>query len=172
MWRFTAAAIAVLVVEVAVIGGRWKTSIAHAARPAADAGVGPDLFARSRGFRDMLAAMHVRGEELDRRERDLAAREAALRILERIGAEEAMRAEPAGATVRGDVANGGPALAKIYQGMRPEDAAPIIDRLDDATARAILAGMRERQVGAILAAMSRERAVVLTKLLAESRGPS
>jgi len=50
--------------------------------------------------------------------------------------------------------------------MRPEEAAPLIDRLDDATARMVLAGMKERQIGAILAVMTKERAVALTKLLA------
>jgi flagellar motility protein MotE (MotC chaperone) len=50
--------------------------------------------------------------------------------------------------------------------MRPEDAAPILDRLDDATARSVLGCMKERQIGAILAAMAKDRAVALTKLLA------
>ena len=50
--------------------------------------------------------------------------------------------------------------------MRPEEAAPIIDRLDDATATRIFGCMKEKQIGAILAAMNRERAVAVTKALA------
>ena len=59
-------------------------------------------------------------------------------------------------------------MTKIYQNMRPEEAAPIIDRLDDETARTIFGCMKEKQIGAILAAMRPERAVAVTKALAGS----
>jgi flagellar motility protein MotE (MotC chaperone) len=52
--------------------------------------------------------------------------------------------------------------------MKPEEAAPILDRLDDATATSIFACMKERQVGAILALMNKDRAVALTKALANA----
>ena len=47
----------------------------------------------------------------------------------------------------------------------PGSAAPIFDRLDDATAKRIFGCMKEKQIGAILAAMNRERAVELTRML-------
>src|SRR5262249_37627915 len=60
----------------------------------------------------------------------------------------------------------GPTLARVFETMPPEDAAAILERLDDATVRVILARMRERPLGAVLAAMPRDRAAALTKALA------
>jgi hypothetical protein len=60
----------------------------------------------------------------------------------------------------------GVVVTKIYQAMKPEEAAPIFDRLDDATAMTIFGCMKEKQIGAILAVMSRDRAVALTRVLA------
>ena len=57
-------------------------------------------------------------------------------------------------------------VAKVYASMNPEEAAPILDRLDDATAKTVLGCMKERQIGAILAAMSKDHAVALARLLA------
>src|SRR2546425_2725202 len=124
------------------------------------------LFAKSRGFRELLEAVRQRGEELDRRERALATREAAVRALEQALAEAAGRVEAGGGAPSGETTGCGVAVTKIYQSMRPEEAAPIIDRLDDATATRIFGCMREKQIGAILGAMNRERAVAVTKALA------
>jgi len=166
--------LAACVLGAALLGAcRW-TEPAQAGRPAPAtpevtaeaAGVTPDLFAKSRGFRELLEAVRRRGDDLDRREQALAGREAALGALERTLDERRARLEAAAAAPG---ASTGVALGKVYQSMHPDDAAPILDRLDDATARAILAGMKERQVAAILAAMSRERAVALTKALAGER---
>ena len=41
-------------------------------------------------------------------------------------------------------------------------------KLDDETARTIFACMSEKQIGAILAAMNRDRAVALTQILADA----
>ena len=46
------------------------------------------------------------------------------------------------------------------------EAAPILDKMDDSTVKGILGTMKERQIGAILAAMNRDRAVAVTKVLA------
>ena len=46
-----------------------------------------------------------------------------------------------------------------------QEAGPILDHLDDTTAAVILGRMKEKQIAAILAAMNRERAVQLTKVL-------
>jgi len=50
--------------------------------------------------------------------------------------------------------------------MRAEQAAGILDRLDDETLRLVFAPMDVRRIGAILAEMSRERAVAFTRTLA------
>ena len=65
------------------------------------------------------------------------------------------------------VAAAAESLAKIYGAMKPAEAAPILDRLDDATVLTIFARMKEKQIGEILPLMSRERAIALTQSLAE-----
>jgi flagellar motility protein MotE (MotC chaperone) len=51
--------------------------------------------------------------------------------------------------------------------MKPESAAPILDRLDEPTVLTIFRRMKEKQVGEILPLMSREHAIALTQALAE-----
>ena len=156
-----------LAVKAVIVGAWWWTSVARAERPVAEAPVARDLFAKSRGFRELLEAVRQRGEELDRREQALATREAAVKAMEQALAETAGRVEGGGGAVpAGETAGCGVAVTKIYQSMRPEEAAPIIDQLDDATATRIFGCMKEKQIGAILAAMNRERAVAVTKALA------
>ena len=169
-----------------VLGFWWWDSVARAERPAkameaaadtTEAIVPGDLLARSRGFRDLLDAVRQRGQELDEREQAIKSRAAALDALEKTVAEEVARLEglvgakgpapvEAGAPVPARDAGLAVGVTKIYESMKAEEAAPILDRLDDATARAILARMKEKQIGAILAAMNRDRAVALTKALA------
>ncbi len=155
-----------LAAKAVIVGAWWRTSVARAERPVAEAPVAPDLFAKSRGFRELLEAVRQRGEELDRREQTLATREAAVKAMEQALAETAGRVEGGGGAPSGETAGCGVAVTKIYQSMRPEEAAPIIDRLDDATATRIFGCMKEKQIGAILGAMNRERAVAVTKALA------
>jgi len=155
-----------LAVKAVIVGAWWWTSVARAERPLAETPVAPDLFAKSRGFRELLEAVRQRGEELDRREQALAMREAAVKALEQALTETAGRVEARGGAPSGETTGCGVAVTKIYQSMRPEEAAPIIDRLDDATATRIFGCMREKQIGAILGAMNRERAVAVTKALA------
>src|SRR5205814_809981 len=81
-----------------------------------------------------------RGQELDEREQAVKARAAAVDALEKTVAEEVARLEalvggkgapateaaaPAAAGVAADI-------TKIYESMKAEEAAPILDRLDDA----------------------------------------
>ena len=167
--------------KVMVLGLWCWDSVAHAERQtkptdavAETALVPGDLLARSRGFHDLLDAVRQRGQELDEREQAVKARAAAVDALEKTVAEEVARLEalvggkgapateaaaPAAAGVAADI-------TKIYESMKAEEAAPILDRLDDATATAILGRMKQKQIGAILAAMNRDRAVALTKALA------
>jgi flagellar motility protein MotE (MotC chaperone) len=152
-------------------GSAKKTEAAESAVPA-------ELLARSRGFRDLLAAVEKRTGELDQREQTVAARESALKTLERAIADELTRLEAggrapasAGAATAGSSAPPA-AITKIYENMKAEEAAPIIDRLDDATARAIMGRMKEKQIAAILAAMNRDRAVALTKMLTGQAPPA
>src|SRR6185295_5579004 len=184
-----------LAVKAVVLGVWCWGSVAQAERSvppattaaATDSVVSNDLFTKSRGFRDLLEAVRERGVELDKREQAVAAREAALKGLEATLGERVARtdgapvpavpapsATAAAATGTAAAPGGAPPQAgacgvivtKIYQAMKPEEAAPIFDRLDDATAMTIFGCMKEKQIGAILAVMSRDRAVALTRVLA------
>ncbi|MDR2337378.1 MAG: hypothetical protein LBE20_01865 [Deltaproteobacteria bacterium] len=54
-------------------------------------------------------------------------------------------------------------LAEVYGSIAPEQAAPIIAKLDDETALSLLEHMTGKRMGQILSAMSSERAIELTK---------
>jgi flagellar motility protein MotE (MotC chaperone) len=160
--------VASLAGNVAVLGAWWWTDAARAEKTtgASAARVAPDLFARSRGFRELLAAVAQRGHDLDRREDAVAARETALNALAATLGEQVGTLAPAEGADEGRPC--APMVSKVYETMKPEDAAPIIERLDDATATSILACMRERQIAAILALVNHDRAVALTRALAKS----
>jgi hypothetical protein len=168
--------VASLLTKAVVLGAWWWASVGDADRagaaeaPPGDAGVPSELLARSRGFRELLEAVRQRGADLDRREQEMAARETALRTLEQTlgqGAPDAKVAPAAPAAAAPETPPPcNPAVTKVYQNMKPEEAAPILDRLDDETTRAIFACMKEKQIGAFLAAMNKDRAVALTKVLA------
>jgi flagellar motility protein MotE (MotC chaperone) len=176
------AVLASLVLKLTVLGAWWWSAPAWAekrppgkALPAErGASAAPDdLMGRSRGFRDLLAAVQERAQVLGQREEDLEGREAALRDLEKAIAEQASRleglAKTAGAASSGPGDAVGPAVTKIYESMKAEEAAPILDQLDDATVGSILGRMKEKKIGEMLAAMNRERAVAVTRLLSEKR---
>jgi len=156
----------------------WTVGVARAEREepknaaALQAAVPPELIRKSRGFLDLLDAAKTRSLELEKREEALKAREAAMRSLEQLLAAAAAKLEPlapAGPTGPG----GEPcsaSLTRIYATMKPEEAGPILDRLDDATVKGIFGCMKEKQIGALLAAMNRERAVALTKAMGMDGG--
>ncbi|HZP41940.1 MAG TPA: hypothetical protein VFD84_10575 [Candidatus Binatia bacterium] len=152
-------------------GGPLLAALAATETAPADPGIPAELYDKSRGFRELLEAARRRGEDLDRREEAVRAREAALKALEQLVGSETAKLEALGAPA-GRPGAGGPCgveVTKIYQSMKPEEAGPILDRLDDDTVRAVFGCMKEKQIGAILAAMNRERAVALTKLLATGK---
>jgi flagellar motility protein MotE (MotC chaperone) len=149
----------------------WNAT-AVAAQPTAppvDAACGAD----GRSFRELLESVRAKSDELQRRESALRARESGLAATRRIVGAEVARLE--GIAKALGVAGGageGMSIGKVYEAMPPEEAAPILDRLDDVTLRAVLGRMRERQVAAILAAMTPERAVAVTKAFASPTGPA
>lgn len=60
-------------------------------------------------------------------------------------------------------------LVKIYEGMKPADAARIFDTLDLDILSAVMGKMSERKLSTILAAMSPERARTITVMLAQQK---
>jgi len=79
-------------------------------------------------------------------------------------------AGPAGAS--GGEADPGARLARLYEGMRPKEAADVLQRLEPPLAAALLARMRERQAAKVLGAMSPAAAAELTRLLQAPGNPS
>ncbi|MCK6418463.1 MAG: flagellar protein FlbB [Alphaproteobacteria bacterium] len=60
-------------------------------------------------------------------------------------------------------------LVKIYEGMKPADAARIFDTLDLDILSTVMGKMSERKLSPILAAMSPERARTITVMLAQQK---
>jgi hypothetical protein len=58
-------------------------------------------------------------------------------------------------------------LVRVYERMRPKDAAPIVEQLEISLAVEILSRMPDRQAARILGAMAPERAARITAKLAE-----
>jgi flagellar motility protein MotE (MotC chaperone) len=117
------------------------------------------------GLRDLLEAIDRRTRALDAREAAVETRLAMLQSLEHSVGDTLGRLEAGGcAADGGGRLRGG--VTKIYENMRAEQAAAILDRLDDDTLRVVFAGMDPRRIGAIMAEMSRERAVAFTRTLA------
>jgi len=149
--------------------GTAPTKVASAVDPKAATGAGakPDV-------RSLLESLERRQAELDAREREVASKEERLALYEKdVTAkvasleeiEKRLSARAKAATQAVDAA--AESLAKIYGTMKPEAAAPILDRLDDPTVLTIFRRMKEKQVGEILPLMTRERAIALTQALAD-----
>jgi len=121
----------------------------------------------------LLESLSRRQAELDQREKTLAAREEKLALYEKDVTEKIAHLEQVGKTLKDELKRthsasdeAAASLAKVYGAMKPSEAAPILDQLDEATALRILTRMKEKQVGEILPLMTRERAIGLTRSLA------
>lgn len=151
-------------------GSRWASvqpslALAKAAPAAAN---GEANAAEPPPVRGLVERLDRRQRELDARDLELEARAATLRTLEGSVAAAVARLESTsvGAGAAGSSCRLRGGVTKIYEQMRAEQAAAILDRLDDETLRIVFASMDVRRIGAILAEMSRERAVAFTRTLA------
>jgi flagellar motility protein MotE (MotC chaperone) len=126
--------------------------------------------------RKALDELKERREVLDSLENRLSQREALLevtekRIEEKITELEAIRNELK--DLLGEQSEQEEArmtsLVKIYEGMKPKDAAIIFDNLDMDILLGVISRMSERRSAPILASMSPERVQRLTTLLAEQK---
>lgn len=117
-----------------------------------------------------------RRETLDRKEKEIAVREALLSAAEReldqklreltnirTEIESAMKKQSAEEEARLG------SLVKIYETMKPKDAASILNTLDLDVLMVIMTKMTERKSSAILSEMNPERARTVTVMLAEQR---
>jgi flagellar motility protein MotE (MotC chaperone) len=120
-------------------------------------------------LRHRRETLEGRSRELDQRqavmsaaEQKLSARVAELTALQnKLDALEAARKSH-------DTANWA-SLVKVYEAMKPRDAATIFDALDMQVLLGVLDRMSERKAAPVLAAMQPDRARLATQLLAEMR---
>ncbi|WP_159710233.1 MotE family protein [Geminicoccus flavidas] len=127
----------------------------------------PDLLAAAAG------EIEAQRSELSRRERDLAAREAALHDLaEKLRVEvatlQALRQEQDDAAERAEAEQEERAarLARLYETMKPKRAASILDHVPVEEVAAIARRMRDGKAALIIQQMSPERASALSARLA------
>ena len=117
-----------------------------------------------------------RREELDKREADMVTREALLRAAE----QEIDRKYNELSQLRGEIEKLLQkqseeeqariiSLVKIYEGMKPADAARIFDTLDIDILLSVMSRMSERKLSPIMAVMNPERAKTMTIMLAEQK---
>lgn len=130
----------------------------------------------SQATRDVLEDMSERRKELDQRERELSTREALLRAAEqeierKFEEMTNLRTEIEGLLVQQSEEEEAriKSLVKIYEGMKPKEAARIFDTLDLDVLTAVLSRMSERRLSPILANMDPERARTVTILLAQEK---
>jgi flagellar motility protein MotE (MotC chaperone) len=146
-----------------------------AAAPAAPLARAPPS-AEAVAERAVLEALRARRAELEAREAHAAAREQVLaaaerRLMQRIEDLGALQTRLE-ALERDRVAreeSGLRGLVKLYEGMRPRDAATIFDELDLPVLVAIVDRMREAKAAPVMGAMRPDRARVLTAELAKLR---
>lgn len=145
--------------------------------PAGDAARPADGGGKPAEVRALVDAITRRQGELEERERDVAAREERLRVYEqdviaKIASleeiEKRLQARAKAATAAVDAA--AESLAKVYGAMKPAEAAPILERLDETTVLTIFGRMKEKQIGEILPLMTKEKAIALTQALVTSGG--
>jgi flagellar motility protein MotE (MotC chaperone) len=125
----------------------------------------------------LAAAARARREALDQRERAIASREAVLvaaerrlsaRIEELSTLQTALEAQERSVRERDEAS--WTALAKLYEGMRPREAAQVLNELDMPVLVELVHRMGGRKAALVLAAMRPERVRQLTVELARLRG--
>ncbi len=125
---------------------------------------------------EMFEDLSIRREQLEKNERDLQVREALLQAtakeLDRKYQElTKLRKEIEGLLNQQSKEEQGriDSLVKIYEGMKPKDAARIFDTLDIDVLVAVISKMSERKIAPVMAAMNPERARSITIMLAEQK---
>ncbi len=118
---------------------------------------------------DLLQALAERRRELDRRAHELEQREILLRaveqrIEEKVGGLRALLKQQEQQTDDQYTS-----LVKIYESMKPKDAARIFEEMDLAVLMPVVERMKERKTAPILAKMSPGRARAITTQLAQRR---
>jgi flagellar motility protein MotE (MotC chaperone) len=135
-----------------------------------------DPFALTDSEIELLQALSERRAELDRREAELETREALLsaaetRIEDKIAELEQLQGVIEGLLVQHDEQEAAQmqSLVKIYESMKPKDAARIFDDLEMPVLLDVIDLMKERKTAPILAEMNPTKAQDVTLELAQRR---
>lgn len=125
----------------------------------------------------VLQSLGARRGQLDRREQDMDVQLALLAAAEakldaKMKAMNGLKADIQGLMTQADAKEQAEVdrLVKVFEGMKPKDAAPRIVLLDDSVRLPIAAKMKERALSAILANMPAIEAKKLTEALASRFG--
>ncbi len=160
--------------EAKPLGAEDKPPAADEALQWHDAGDSDGEFSNVRT--ELYDTLGKRREELDKREADMVAREALLRAAEqeidrkynelsqlRQEIEKLLQKQSDEEQAR--IAS----LVKIYEGMKPKDAARIFDTLDIDVLMSVMSHMSERKLSPVMAEMNPERAKTITIMMAEQK---
>jgi flagellar motility protein MotE (MotC chaperone) len=158
---------------------------AAAARPAAAPEAQPgraaaiDPLSMSQAEVDLLQRLSARRTEIDQRAAEVSQREILLqaaetRVDEKIAKLAALEKEIGGIVDQHSEEDAArvKSLVKIYETMKPHDAARIFEQLDMAVLLGVVEHMKERNAAPILASMESARARAVTLALAERRDAS
>lgn len=118
---------------------------------------------------DLLQALAKRRRELDRRAHELEQREILLRAVEQRIEEKAGGLRALLKQQENQTEDQYTSLVKIYESMKPKDAARIFEEMDLAVLMPVVERMKERKTAPILAKMSAGRARAITTQLAQRR---
>lgn len=128
-----------------------------------------DPFSLSDAEIDLLQSLAERRKELDLRAHQLEQREVLLLAVERRIDEKVETLKVLQKSIQGEAENQYKSLVKIYENMKPKDAARIFEELDMAILLPVTEHMKERKLAAVLAKMTTTTAMRLTTRLAQRR---
>lgn len=132
-------------------------------------GLSSDPFSLTDEEIDLLQALAERRNELDLRTRQLEQREALLMAVERRIDEKVAGLQELRKSIRIETDDEYKSLVKIYENMKPKDAARIFEELDMAILLPVAERMKERKLAPVLAKMKTNSAKALTAQLAKQR---
>ena len=125
---------------------------------------------------NVLKRLSERRQELDKRNRDMDQREALLKITEqridkKLGDMKTMQEQLRGMITAASAEQKAKteSLVKIYEIMKPKDAANIFNALEMPVLLSVIANMKESRVAPILAAMDAQKAKLVTSALMDKR---
>lgn len=123
---------------------------------------------------EMFGDLSERRKKLDQREKEIQTREALLKAAENELDKKLQELTRLKTEIEGllnqqteEEQKRIQSLVKIYEGMKPKDAARIFDTLDVDVLVSVITKMSERKIAPVLAAMNPERARTVTIMMAE-----